>query len=172
MEPDLVLVDLSLPDLSGLELVKRLRAGTDAPLVLVLSMHDEGLYAERAVRAGACGYLMKESGGPAIVAGVKQALGGDLVLSAKQSAAILRRTLTGKGDEEHPYGGLSDRELEVFELIGRGLGTREIAAKLGLGVKTVETHKANIKGKLELRHATELTRAAVGWVESGGSRSG
>jgi DNA-binding NarL/FixJ family response regulator len=163
--PDIVLVDISLKGVSGIELIKALKTSQPELPTLVLSMHDEDLFAERAVRAGAAGYLMKHEAADRVVEAIRGALRGDLVLSRQLSENLLRRALQGTGARPgSPLEVLSDRELEVFEHIGRGLGTREIAETLHISVKTVETHKANIKEKLDLHNATELLRAAVGWT--------
>lgn len=163
--PDVVLVDISLKAVSGIELIKALKTSQPELPTLVLSMHDEDLFAERAVRAGASGYLMKHEAADRVVDAIRRVLRGDLVLSRQLSDTLLRRTLQGAGSKPgSPLEVLSDRELEVFEHIGKGLGTREIAETLHISVKTVETHKANIKEKLDLHNATELLRAAVGWT--------
>jgi DNA-binding NarL/FixJ family response regulator len=169
--PDIVLVDLSLKGVSGIELIKALKASTPGLPTLVLSMHDEDLFAERAIRAGASGYVMKHEAAERVVDAIRRTIQGDLVLSRELSETLLRRALQGRGDARpgSPLEALSDRELEVFEHIGRGLGTREIAETLHISVKTVETHKANIKEKLDLHNATELLRAAVGWTAELGS---
>ncbi len=161
---DLVIVDVSLPGMSGLDLVRELVRRDPDRRVLVLSMHDEAQFAERAVRAGAAGYLMKDSTPKEIVAGIRKALDGGLVLSPAQSEQILNRTLRGSDDVNDPVQRLSVRELDVFELTGQGRGTRKVAEELGISVKTVETHKAHIKEKLGLGSATELVREAVRWA--------
>lgn len=161
---DLVIVDVSLPGMSGLDLVRELLRRDPDCRVLVLSMHDEAQFAERAVRAGAAGYLMKDSTPRAIVAGIRKALAGGLVLSPGQSEVILERTLRGPEAPQDPVHRLSARELDVFELTGLGRGTRRVAEELGISVKTVETHKAHIKTKLGLGSGTELVREAVRWA--------
>ncbi len=161
---DLVIVDVSLPGMSGLDLVRELVRRDPDRRVLVLSMHDEAQFAERAVRAGAAGYLMKDSTPKEIVAGIRKALDGGLVLSPAQSEQILKRTLRGSEEMNDPVQRLSVRELDVFELTGQGRGTRKVAEELGISVKTVETHKAHIKEKLGLESATELVREAVRWA--------
>ena len=164
---DLVLLDISFPDKNGLEIVKDIRALHPGLPILVVSMHDEVLYAERVLRAGARGYIMKQEGGKKMMQAIRQVLDGKIYVSDKISAQILE-TLSGRRD---PPGGspvqqLSDREFEVFELIGRGKGTREIADHLHLSVKTVEVHRARIKQKLALKSATEVVRCAVRWTEA------
>jgi len=167
LKPELVLVDITLPDKDGLELIKDLHALHPALPLLVLSMHDEALYAERVLRAGGRGYIMKQEGGKKLMQAIRQVLGGGIYVSEKMSATILEM-FSGRRPEsnESPMGRLSDREFEVFQQIGQGRGTREIASQLHLSVKTVEAHRANIKRKLNLRSAPELVRAAVRWTES------
>ena len=168
---DLALVDISLPDKSGLELIKDLRTLDSALPILVVSMHDEMIYAERVLRAGARGYIMKQEGGQKFLQAIRQVLAGQVFVSEKMSARILEN-LSGNqpATAGSPVRKLSDREFEVFQLIGQGVGTSEIAARLRLSVKTVEVHRANIKQKLSLATATELVRYAVRWVDSQGPR--
>ncbi|MBI3848855.1 MAG: response regulator transcription factor [Verrucomicrobia bacterium] len=167
LKPDLVLADISLPDKSGLELIKDMQAIKPGLAVLVISMHDESLYAERVLRAGGRGYIMKQEGGKKLMAAIRQVLDGKIYVSENISARILEnlsgRHISGDGT---PVDKLSDRELEVFQLIGEGKGTREIAAQLHLSIKTVEVHRAHIKEKLSLKTAPELVRSAVRWVET------
>ncbi len=168
LKPDLVLVDISLRDSNGLELIKRVRSsGSDLPL-LVLSMHDEALYAERALRAGANGYVMKEQADETVVEAIRKILGGELYLSKEVSGQMLRQFIGGRKTATQSSGveRLSDRELEIFQMIGQGLSTHEIADKLGLSSKTVEAHRAHIKKKLQLEKATQLVHQAIRWVES------
>lgn len=166
-QPDLILLDISLPDKNGLEVIKDVHALYPRLAILVLSMHDESLYAERVLRAGGRGYLMKHEGGGKLIAAIRQVLSGQVYVSAKMSARILEIFSGGKSAGaasavEH----LTDRELQVFQLIGRGLGTREIAENLHLSVKTVEVHRANMKHKLGISKSPELIRYAVRWMES------
>jgi DNA-binding NarL/FixJ family response regulator len=164
---DLALVDISLPDKNGLELIKDLRTlNPDLP-ILVVSMHDELIYAERVLRAGARGYIMKQEGGQKFLLAIRRVLGGQVYVSEKMSARILEN-FSGHpvGSVESPVRRLSDREFEVFQLIGQGVATSEIALRLHLSVKTVEVHRANIKQKLGLNTATELVRYAVRWLDS------
>lgn len=168
---DLALVDISLPDKNGLELIKDMRALNPGLPILVVSMHDEMIYAERVLRAGARGYIMKQEGGHKFLQAIRQVLGGQVYVSEKMSARILEN-LSGSqsGAAGSPVRKLSDREFEVFQLIGQGVGTSEIATRLHLSVKTVEVHRANIKQKLNLSTATELVRYAVRWVDSQGPK--
>jgi len=167
LRPDLALVDISLPGKNGLELVKDLRSMHPEIPVLVISMHDEMLYAERVLRAGGRGYIMKQEGGRKIMDAIRQILAGKVFVSEKMSAQILEN-LSGHNQQTHrsPVEKLTDREFEVFQLIGQGLATREIAVQLHLSAKTVEVHRLHIKQKLKLKTATELIRYAVRWVES------
>jgi DNA-binding NarL/FixJ family response regulator len=162
--PDLAIVDLSLEHGVGLDLVRELRTTMPEMRVLVLSMHDEALYAERALRAGAQGYIMKAAAITGLLAAIREVLAGRLYVSGRMSQTILESLRRSVAPGGH-LGSLTDRELEVFELIGRGLGTAAIAEKLGVSAKTVETHRANIKAKLNLRDINELLRFAVSWSE-------
>lgn len=168
---DLALVDISLPDKNGLELIKDIHSLTPNLPILVVSMHDEMIYAERVLRAGARGYIMKQEGGQKFLQAIRQVLAGQVYVSEKMSARILEN-LSGShtGTAGSPVRQLSDREFEVFQLIGQGIGTSDIATRLHLSVKTVEVHRANIKQKLNLSTATELVRYAVRWVDSQGPK--
>ncbi|MBI3191290.1 MAG: response regulator transcription factor [Pedosphaera parvula] len=165
--PDLVLADISLPGQNGLELIKDIQAMHPEIPVLVLSMHDESLYAERVLRAGGRGYIMKQEGGQKLMLAIRQVLSGQIYVSEKISAKILE-IFSGRRSEAatSPVERLTDREFEVFQLIGQGKGTRETADQLHVSVKTIEVHRANIKEKLKLKTAPELIRFAVRWVES------
>jgi DNA-binding NarL/FixJ family response regulator len=167
LKPALVVVDLSLPGRSGLELIKDLAATHPEVFTLVLSMHDEMLYAERVLRAGARGYLMKQEGGLKVIEAIRRILEGQIYVSERMGARILE-AFSGRraGGAESPVGRFSDREFEVFQMIGEGLGTREIAGRLGLSIKTVEVHRAHLKEKLQVRDAPGLVREAVRWVEA------
>lgn len=168
---DLALVDISLPDKNGLELIKDLRTLNPSLPILVVSMHDEMIYAERVLRAGARGYIMKQEGGQKFLQAIRQVLAGQVFVSEKMSARILENFSSHQtGAAGSPVRRLSDREFEVFQLIGQGVGTGEIANRLHLSVKTVEVHRANIKQKLELTTATELVRYAVRWLDSQGPK--
>ena len=167
LKPDLVLADISLPDKNGLELIKDIQVVTPCLPVLVISMHDESLYAERVLRAGGRGYIMKQEGGKKLMQAIRQVLSGQIYVSEKMSAKILE-LFSGRAETERsPVGKLTDREFEVFQLIGQGKSTKEIAAGLHLSAKTVEVHRINIKQKLSLKSAPELIRYAVRWIESG-----
>jgi len=166
-KPDLILVDVSLPGMSGLELVKHLVAQQEDIKILVISRHDESLYAERVIRAGAKGYVMKLEAGEVLLKAAKKVLHGGIYVSEEVSERLLMGMARGQKDVmESPIELLSDRELEVFELTGKGNITREIAEKLHLSVKTVESYRARIKTKLNLENATELMVHAVKWVEN------
>jgi DNA-binding NarL/FixJ family response regulator len=166
---DLALIDISLPDKNGLELIKDIHTVKPELPVLIVSMHDEALYAERVLRAGARGYIMKQEGGKKLLLAIRQVLTGQIYVSEKMSARILE-TFSGRRSEKSasPVARLSDREFEVFQLIGQGKGTKEIAQHLNLSVKTVEVHRAKIKEKLGLLTATDLVRHAVRWAEAQG----
>lgn len=169
-KPDVIMVDISLETSNGIELTKTIRQSDGDVGILVLSMHDECLYAERALRAGANGYVMKQEAASTVVRAVRTVLNGDLYVSEMVASRMLRDFLEGgKSGAKNPGGvyHLSDRELEVFELIGRGRTAAEIAKLLKLSVKTVETHRGHIKQKLKLRNAAELMQHAVNWVQSG-----
>lgn len=170
LNPDLVIVDVSLPGMSGLELVKHLVARDENIKILVVSRHDESLYAERVLRAGAKGYIMKLEASQVLVKAVRKILEGGIYMSDEMSEKLLMGIVKGQKDlTESPIDQLSDRELEVFELTGKGNSTREIANQLHLSIKTVESYRARIKTKLNLENATELMVHAVKWVENEGS---
>jgi len=167
--PDLVIVDLTLSGTSGLGLIKDIKARHPQLPILVFSMHDESLYAERALRAGAAGYIMKQEATEHIVEAIRQVLGGQVYLSDRMAARLLHRVVgrTGTEGQPSPIEALTDRELEVFQLVGQGLSTRQIAEQLFLSVKTVETHLEHIKTKLGLESGRELVRQAVRWSLEG-----
>ena len=170
--PDLVLTDITMPGRSGAEFIKDLLALHPGLPVLVISMHDESIYAERMLRAGARGYIMKEAGGEALLAALRQVLGGQVYVSPKLSARLLENLTGGKPrGSSSPIAKLTDREFEIFQLIGQGKSTHDIAAQLGLSTKTVDVHRANIKGKLGITDGTQLVRHAVRWVETQGAES-
>ena len=163
-KPDLCVVDISLKDSNGLELIKDIKARYPEVKMLVSSAHDESLYAERVLRAGATGFINKGEATERLVQGIRDVLAGQVVLSAAMTDRLLHRAARDS-EELHvsPVATLSDRELEVFEMIGNGLITREIARRLGLSPKTIETHREHIKFKLNLKNINELVRHAVKW---------
>lgn len=169
LSPDLAIVDISLPGMGGLELVKHLVSMDPGLKILVVSRHEETLYAERVIRAGAKGYVMKMEAGDVLLKAVRKVLKGGIYVSEEVSEKLLMGMARGQKDiTQSPIDLLSDRELEVFELTGKGNSTREIADKLHLSVKTVESYRARIKTKLNLENATELMMHAVKWVENEG----
>lgn len=162
--PDILVLDISLPGPDGIELLKTIRA-TDATLpILVLSMHDETIYAERALRAGANGYIMKQEATENVLVALRRILRQEVYLSDRIASRMLRQLVSHqRSTSETPIARLSDRELEVFRLIGAGLGTRQIADELGLSVKTVESYQAHIKEKLRLQSSRDLVQRAIEW---------
>src|SRR6202451_3568054 len=162
--PDVLIVDISLNGPDGLELLKNIRLTSPRLPVLVLSMHDESIYAERALRAGANGYIMKQEATEKVLVALRRILSGEIYVSDRIANNMLRHYVRGANVSEHSsVSDLSDRELEVFRLIGEGQGTRQIADALHLSVKTVESYQAHIKEKLSLRSARELVQHAVQW---------
>ena len=165
--PDLAIIDISLQGVDGIELIKKIKERYEGIPLLVVSMHDESLFAERALRVGARGYIMKQEAIERMMDAIRKVLGGELYVSEKVSANIVKRFIDGKKDSgTSPADVLSDRELEVFQLIGQGYATRQIAAELHVSVKTVESYRAHIKEKLRLKSATELLKHAVHWIGS------
>lgn len=164
--PDLVIVDISLGGNNGLELTKQIRETHPHVKVMVFSMHDETVYAQRALRAGALAYLMKQEKVETIKAAARRALGGEIFVSERVSKQLLHQIVNGRGATvSSPVDVLSDRELEVLQLLGEGKSTRQVAEQLYVSVKTIESHRANIKEKLGLRNSAELIQFAVQWVE-------
>jgi len=164
-QPDLAIVDISLSESSGLDLIKDLKCQHAALPVLVLSTHDEGLYAERALRAGARGYVMKQAPTSEVMKAIRTVLAGELYLSDPMQTRLVRQQFDhSKPRARAELAGLSDRELQVFELLGHGHTTRRIATRLHVSVSTVETHRAHLKEKLRLTNAVQLVRRAVEWV--------
>ena len=162
--PDLVIVDLSLPDRNGLELIKQIQAKGSPPRIIVNSMHSEKLFAQRALKAGAGGYISKEVSTDELLAAIRKVMAGGIYLSEAMTQHLLQ--VTAGSDPSRQDSGvdvLSDRELEVFGLLGEALTTRQIAERLNLSVKTIETHRENIKAKLALENNNELIRRAVQW---------
>lgn len=166
-KPDLVIVDISLPGGSGMELIKTLKNQHPGLLMIILSMHDENVYAERAIRAGVRGFVMKRETANHIIEAIYRVLRGKLAVSDTIAKMLTEKFGEGRSPPVGPtIEHLSDRELEVFELLGSGLDTREIGEKLGISIKTVQAYCARIKEKLELSNATELLREALRWFES------
>ncbi len=170
--PDVVLVDISLENSNGLELIKTIDdLGLQIP-TLVLSMHDESLYAEHALKTGASGYVMKQAAATTLIQAIEKVLDGEIYVSKTMSSQMLKMAFRKSGEKQRSGAdALSLRELEVFELIGRGNSTREIAEQLSLSIKTIETYRAHIKDKLQLRSGTELMQRAIHWVENESHRS-
>ena len=167
LKPRVAVVDISMEGGSGLELIKNIKAGHPETTIVVLSMHDETLYAERALRAGARGYIMKREATKGVLQGIRAVLGGKLYVSEKLAMIIAEKFVDGKPKTAGSIvDQLSDRELEVFDLLGRGLGTRRIAEELHISVKTVQAFCARIKEKLQLADATELLHEALRWHEA------
>ena len=168
LAPALAIIDISLPGMSGMELIKHLQSRTPDIKLLVVSRHDETLYAERCIRAGAKGYVMKQEAGDVIVQAIRKVLNDRIFVSEEINERLLQSMAEGGRERimQSPLEVLSDRELEVFELTGKGSSTREIAERLHLSVKTVESYRARIKDKLNLSSGNELMKHAVQWVES------
>lgn len=163
--PGLVIVDITLKSSDGVELIKDIHSRWPGLLMLVLSMHDESLYAERVLRAGARGYITKQEATRSILRAIRRVLDGQIFLNENIASQILGRlTAPNSTNAASPIESLADRELQVFELTGRGLNTRQIAQQLHIGVKTVETYRHRIREKLQLSHATDLLRSAIAWA--------
>ena len=168
LKPNLVIADISLKDSSGLELMRNIKAQYPGMPILVVSGHDESVYAEIAFRAGALGYLMKEEALDKIIMAVRRVLSGAIYVSDTLAAKMLQQQIRGQSNiNESPVKSLSDRELEVFQLIGQWKTTRDIADELHLSVKTIEYYREQIKRKLSLKNAAELTQRATSWVGRG-----
>ncbi|MFZ4776250.1 MAG: response regulator transcription factor [Terrimicrobiaceae bacterium] len=167
--PDLIVADISLRGKSGLEFIKDLRAVLPSVPVLILSMHEESIYAERALRAGARGYIMKHEGGAKLLVAIRSVLDGKIQVSEKMAGRILE-AYSSPGDQIG-VAGLSDREFEIFELLGAGLSTPKIGKRLSLSPKTVDSHRANIKSKLHLTKMSELVAYAARWITNEASMS-
>jgi DNA-binding NarL/FixJ family response regulator len=165
LRPDLVILDISLSGPDGLDVLKEIRMKTASLPVLILSMHDETIYAERAMRAGANGYIMKQEATEKVLVAIRRILQGDVYLSDRLTNTMLQQYVRGApAARSSPLLNLTDRELEVFRLIGVGHGTRQIADELHLSVKTIESYQAHIKEKLALRNARELVQHAIEWT--------
>ncbi len=165
LKPELIILDLTLKDRSGVDLIKKLKQTHPEILVLVYSMHDENVYAERCLRAGAMGYMMKGEPSARLIQAVRQVLSGGFFFSSSLLSSIVSGGGPRSGSRGEPGRMLSDRQLEVFEMVGRGFDSHEIGEKLQLSAKTVDAHKANIRQKLGLDSARELLMEAVRWVE-------
>jgi DNA-binding NarL/FixJ family response regulator len=168
-QPDLVIVDLELDGRDGLDLIKDMKARHSEVPALVLSMHDEAVYAERCLRAGARGYVTKQELDDTVLTAIRRLLAGEVYMSDKLQRRLAVKFVAGRTlDTDSPLDALSDRELQVFRLIGRGRSTRQIAASLTLSIKTIESHVEHIKHKLDLESAAQLAHCAIQWVETGG----
>ena len=165
IKPEIVVLDITLKDRSGVDLIKKLRSSYPGTQILVYSMHDENVYAERCLRAGAMGYLMKGESAQRLLQGLRQIISGSFCFSANLLGSIVSGGGPRTGSRGEPGRLLSDRQLEVFEMVGRGFDSHEMAEKLGLSAKTVDAHKANIRQKLGLSSARELLMEALRWVE-------
>ena len=162
-KPDLVLVDLSLKGGSGLELIKDIKKLYPKMLIIVVSLHDENVYAERVMRAGAKGYIMKSEATESILTAIRQVLDGGIYLSPNMKTKMLNKIVSGVDNSVHTVDLLSDREFEVFEMVGKGITTKKIARELNLSIKTIETYKSHIKTKLNIKDSTELIQFATEW---------
>ncbi len=165
LEPDIALLDISLPGSNGIELIKLMKAEYPKLPLLILSMHDESLYALRALKAGALGYVMKAEALTHVLDALRKALKGEIYVSPRLSERLIFQAIQSTdGQARSPVDRLSDREVEVLAMLGRGLSTKEMASELHLSVKTIETHRAHIKEKLGLRDSSEMVRFAMDWV--------
>lgn len=162
--PDMVILDITLPGVNGIELLKLMKAEQPHLLFLMFSKHDESLYALRALKAGALGYIMKTEPVSEILKGLRKVLNQELYISQKLSEHLIFQAIQGLEGMGSPADKLSDRELEILELLGRGFGTKKVALELHLSAKTIETHRAHIKEKLHLKDASELIQFAIDWV--------
>jgi len=170
LAPNLAIIDLTLRSTNGIELTKAVRARSPELRVLIVSMHDENLYAERALRAGAMGYLMKHEASEKIIAALQRILQGEVYLSDRIKERMLHRLVNRKSDEAaSPVDTLSDREMQVFQLIGNGYGTRAIAEQLNLSVKTIDSYREHLKLKLNLESGADLAHFAIQWMKSQGA---
>ena len=165
LKPDAALIDISMPGANGIELIKLMKAEQPRLPLLILSIHDESLYALRALRAGASGYVMKAEALDFVLTALRKVLTGEVYVSPRFSERLIFKAVHSlEGGMGSPVDKLSDRELEVLQLLGRGFGTREVASELNLSIKTVETHRAHIKEKLGFKDASEMVRFAIDWV--------
>jgi DNA-binding NarL/FixJ family response regulator len=163
--PDLAILDISLPSGSGIDLIKRIHSIDSTVKVLFLSMHDETVFAERALRAGALGYIQKSRPSEELLEAIRTVAQGEIALSRKTADRLVRKAVGAPAGQSTPMARLSDRELEIFEMIGKGLTTGEIAERLKLSVKTVETHREHIKKRLEVQSGAKLSRLAILWTQ-------
>jgi len=163
--PDLAIIDISLDGDNGIELIKQIKALYPGVKMLVSSIHDETTFAPRVLRAGAHGYICKREAIRNVIDAIRHVLRGEIYLSTRMATRLLHRAALGEPLDQDPIGSLSDRELEVFEMIGEGLNTQQIARKLRLSPRTVETHRKKIKTKLSLQNSTQLSRCAFQWVQ-------
>ncbi len=167
LQPDIVLLDITLKTTNGLDIIGEIRQRMADVPILMLTMHDEARYAERSLRSGAQGYVMKQDPPEQVVQAIRTVLGGEIYLSNSMTSKMLKKFATGPTTQElSPADQLSSRELEIFKLIGEGKGTREVADLLQVSIKTVDAHRANIKRKLELKSGTELVQKAIKWTLS------
>jgi DNA-binding NarL/FixJ family response regulator len=167
LKPDLILMDITLEGMNGIELTKLIRGRHPKLPILVLSMHKESLYADRALRAGANGYIMKREDGPNLLEAIRQVLQGHVYVSKAVNDAMLQTMASGgRSFSSSPVESLSDREFEIFQLIGEGYGTRQIADEIHLSIKTVETHREHIREKLNLNSTFELVQHAIHWIHA------
>lgn len=164
VNPDIITLDLTMPGMNGLELIKQIKSRYPDVRILVVSMHKEGIYAERCLRAGAQGYVMKEEPPERVIEAIRKLTRGEVSISDRIATNMVKRMMGGTVKDISPVEILSDRELEVFELLGEGQGTREISDRLNLSIKTVQSYRENIKKKLNLKSAPELEHFAYIWV--------
>jgi DNA-binding NarL/FixJ family response regulator len=170
-KPDLVIVDISLAGTSGIDLIKAIKAQYEDLPVLVVSMHDESLYAERALRAGAMGYVMKQEPSKTVKTAIRKVLGGDMYLSEKMASSVITRFMRGGAERPpSPLETLSDRELEVFRMLGQGKAVRQIAEEMDVAIATINSFRNRIKEKLQLKTSTEVMLHAIQWVQGEGTR--
>jgi DNA-binding NarL/FixJ family response regulator len=172
LKPDLVVVDITLGGTSGIDLIKTIKNESEDVPVLVVSMHDESLYAERALRAGAMGYVMKQEPAKTVKTAIRKVLGGDMHLSEKMASSVITKFMRGSDEiPPSPLEKLSDRELEVFQMLGMGKGIREIAEEMNVTIPTVNSFRNRIKEKLQLKSSTEVMLHAIHWSREGSSQS-
>ena len=171
LKPDLVVVDITLGGTSGIDLIKAIKGEQEDFPVLVVSMHDESLYAERALRAGAMGYVMKQEPAKTVKTAIRKVLGGDMHLSEKMASSVITKFMHGPDDAPPaPLEKLSDRELEVFQMLGMGKGVRQIAEEMNVTLPTVNSFRNRIKEKLQLKSSTEVMLHAIHWSREAGSQ--